>query len=240
LYYYILDYVQNPKFTNFQKKLKQILTNLNIAGEMAASSPARSAEEVAQLALERGYSTIVAVGGDLLVNKIASVLAESPAALGVIPYNLSPELGSLFCSLDLKTACLGLKKRKTALTDLGVILPNKYFLSDLVIKAEKPFQTILEIDNSYALESSIYHLQVGRDLRSSFITLSQKKHSRWWQRRQIPESNITKFQSLERLNVSTASPISVTVAGFELIKTPVKVTTAKEVLKIIVNRDTIN
>lgn len=240
MYYYILDYIQHPKFANFQKNLRQILTNLNINGEMAVSSPARSAEEIAELALERGYNTIVAVGSDLLVNRLANILAGSEAALGMIPYGEN-HLGELFCGQDMKSVCQSLKQRKTTFIDLGMILPDKYFLSDIMIQTEKPVRLHLEVDDKYTLDSEIYRLVVTRELTTEFSTEPIQQASSWWSRPKRQDQAITKFQVEKKLDIFTPSPISVTLDdGFEVVKTPIKVTIAQKVLKIIVNRDTIN
>jgi diacylglycerol kinase family enzyme len=241
LYYYILDYIQNPKFINFQKNLRQILTNLNISGEMAVSSPARGVEEIAELALERGYTTIVGVGGDLLVNRIANVLAGSQAALGVIPYDLSQEVADIFCGQDVKTACQGLRQRKTAMIDLGFIQPNKYFLSDFSIHTEKPARLKMEVDGEYALTAHIFDLNITRDLKTEFLTEQVQASTSWWSKKKINDSAITRLQAQKSIHLHTASPISVCInSDFEIVKTPIQISRAEGVLKIIVNRDTIN
>lgn len=239
MYYYILDYNQNQHFTNFQKKLKDILTNLNISGEMAISSPARSAEELAQMAIERGYTTVVAVGGDLLVNRLASILATSQVALGVIPYNVSQEIAELFSGNDLKNACMGLKQRKTQLIDLGLIKPNKYFLSSIDIFTEKSIKSIIEVDDKYSLEGEIYQLTISRQLKTHLFTAKDEPKKKWW-KRETAIQDLTKFQAKDFLNIYTAAPVSVMINDFEIAKTPIKASIAKEVLKIIINRDTIN
>ena len=127
---------------------------------MAVSSPARSAEEVAEMALERGYTTIVAVGGDLMVNRLANVLAGTQAALGVIPYELSNDLSQLFFGQDLKTACQGLRQRKTSFIDLGTIAPDKYFLSDISLRLEKPVKINIDVDDQFTLAAKIYNLNI--------------------------------------------------------------------------------
>ena len=209
---------------------------------MAVSSPARSAEEVAEMALERGYTTIVAVGGDLMVNRLANVLAGTQAALGVIPYELSPEIGQLFCGSDLKTACNGLKQRKTTFIDLGTISPDKYFLSDIYIKTEKPVRLNLDVDDKYTINAEIYDLNITRKLEVEFLTQQIGQASSWWSRaNKTNNSSVTKFQAKKYLDIATNNPVSVYINNdFEVVKTPIKVSRAKEVLKIIVNRDTIN
>ncbi len=241
MYYYILDYIQNPKFNNFQKNLRQILTNLNISGEMAVSSPARGAEEIAEMALDRGYTTIVAVGGDLLVNRLANVLAGSQAALGAIPYNLSGELTNIFCGQDVKTACQALRQRKTTMIDLGLIAPNKYFISDISIHTEKPVRLKLEVDNEYALTADIFDLNINRQLDVQFYTGKTQISTSWWSRKSQNDDLLTKLMAQKSLHLHTVSPVSVVINNdYEIVKTPIQVSRAEGVLKIIVNRDTIN
>ncbi|MDO8513080.1 MAG: diacylglycerol kinase family protein [bacterium] len=239
MYYYILDYAHNQRQTNFHKKLKQVLSDLNINGEMAISSPARGPEEIAQMALDRGYTTIVAVGGDLLVNRLVSVIAGSQAALGVIPYDLSSDLGDLFCGNDLKGACLKLRQRKTHLIKPGLMHPNTYFLSNISVKAEKPIKTILEVDEKYALEAVINDLSISRELQGQFLTVGTEHKSPWWKRSTKKDDKLSVFQASSSISISTLAPISVTICDYEVAKTPTRLSQADEVLKIIVSRDII-
>lgn len=241
MYYYILDYIQTPKFTNFQKNLKQLLSNLNISGEMAVSSPARTVEEITEMAIDRGYTSIVGVGGDLMVNRIANVMAGTQAALGVIPYDLSQELADLFCGQDVKNACNALRQRKTTFIDLGLVHPNKYFLSDISINTEKPAHLKMEVDQEFAITAEIFDLNITRELDIELSTEPIQASTSWWSRKRVNDLAITNLKAQKSLHLHTTSPISVYINhDFEIVKTPIQVSKAQGVLKIIVNRDTIN
>lgn len=240
MYYYIIE--APPKFNlgRFQKKIKQILTDLNINGEMALASPARSAENLAQMGLEKGYNTIVAIGGDSLVNRLASLLVNTPAALGAVPINLSPDLAAIFTGYDLKNACYALRQRFVRHIDLGHIAPQKYFLSDAIIEPERPFDCTIDVDHSYRLQATIAALKIRSNLEIRFITGIPQQSRSWWQRIRItPFMHNETVIKAEDFHLYTASPLPVMVAENLLAKTPMHVTRASKVLKIITYRDKI-
>ncbi len=239
MYYYIVDYNQSAPFQNMQKKIKQYLTDLNISGEMSLCSPARSAEELAQMALERGFNSIVGIGGDELINRLANVVATSPAALGVIPYGLSDAIADIFGVKNVKSACHSLKQRKITSIGLGHILPNKYFLSPLEILTEKPMDYHLEIDGKYMLDARSEYIVITPNLRLDLYSEMPVVSKSFWRSSKPSSVDKTSIGAV-RLSIQSVSPISVLSAGFEIAKTPLDLTFTKEVLKIITNRAKIN
>jgi diacylglycerol kinase family enzyme len=92
MYYYIFESAKNTSQKNLHEKIKDYLGFLGIAGETMTVSPARSVEELTQMGIEKKYSTIVAVGGDVLINKIASLIQGTEIVLGIIPIEASEQI----------------------------------------------------------------------------------------------------------------------------------------------------
>jgi YegS/Rv2252/BmrU family lipid kinase len=74
------------------RKVEAELTARNISYEYAVTQYRRHAVELAKAAYERGERTIVAVGGDGTVNEVASVLANTDAVMGILPFGTGNDL----------------------------------------------------------------------------------------------------------------------------------------------------
>lgn len=233
MYYYIIEVPPNYNLVRLQTKLKSILGDLNINGEMAIASSARSAEELAQIGLAKGYSTIVAIGDDYLVNRLASLVANTPASLGVIPVNLSPQLADVFASSDIKHACQVLKARPTHLISLGHITPNKYFLSDAEVLADSPTQIALEIDNHYRLDAKTSQIIITSDLEIEFSTRPSPQKSSWFGGFKKQSTSAQTHLHCESVRLFTDHPLNILVSGSEIAKTPCEIKKQPGILKII-------
>jgi YegS/Rv2252/BmrU family lipid kinase len=83
-------FIINPKSgTRNKKELPDMIMNtmnsLKYEVEIAYTKCAGHAPELVNEFVEKGYSRIVAVGGDGTVNEVARALANKPSALGIIP-----------------------------------------------------------------------------------------------------------------------------------------------------------
>ncbi len=64
MYYYVVDPPNNAQTPKIAQRLQELITPLGISGEIGIASPARSAEELTYMGVDKGYTTIIAVGGD--------------------------------------------------------------------------------------------------------------------------------------------------------------------------------
>src|SRR5688500_15715671 len=88
MYYYIVDPPQSAQTPKIAQRLQELITPMGISGEIGIASPARSAEELTYMGVDKGYTTIVAVGGEHLVNIISSIVineSKERIAIGIIP-----------------------------------------------------------------------------------------------------------------------------------------------------------
>jgi diacylglycerol kinase (ATP) len=122
MYYYIINPASGGgKINKVQDKLKDRLKQLGIAGEFAKSTGPGDIEKLTRIALEKGFKTIVAVGGDGTINEIINAIGNSGAALGIIPLGSSNELSRMLGINDWQSACNILAARKIEEVDLGLI-----------------------------------------------------------------------------------------------------------------------
>jgi len=122
MYYYIINPASGGgKINKVQDKLKDRLKELGIAGEFAKSTGPGDVARLTRMAIERGYKTIVSVGGDGTINEIINAIGDARVALGIIPMGSTNELASMLGIPDWQVACNILATRKVEELDLGLI-----------------------------------------------------------------------------------------------------------------------
>ena len=133
MYYYIINPASGGgKINKIQDKLKERLKELGIAGEFAKSTGPGDIARLTKMAIERGYKTIVAVGGDGTINEIINAIGDAGSALGIIPMGSSNELANMLGITDWQIACNILAARKVENVDLGRI-NDKLFVTQASI-----------------------------------------------------------------------------------------------------------
>lgn len=237
MYYYIIEALPKYNLTRLQNKIRLELDRLGISGEIALASPARDAEELAQIGLDKGYSTIVAIGDDFLINRLAALLVNSQAALGIIPVNTSYELSSVFGAPNLRSACETLRDHQTRQIDIAQIAPNKYFLSQATIRPPEPAFIEMELDNQYRLEATIRAINISSDLNVTLWSHDTKIPSVWGRlfNKSTP-TNQTQIQA-HNLRLFTPQPFNIYIDDHVFAKTPAEITRHPQVLKIITTYD---
>jgi len=247
MYYYILESA-GKKSEVWQEKVKNILGDLGIAGETVSPSPARTIEELASLGIVKGYSTIVAVGSEKIVNKVATAIINqkenNDVVLGVIPEDFNSPIAQEIQVKDLKHACETLKTRKLKTMDACFIEPNKYFLTKAVIETDSSTESYIftsdikanvifnKITIKPGLEVTVTDDSATETKKSFFSFLFNKKKA---------EDNANSFFHAKRFQIETPGQImSIKADGDIIAKTPTILQNRPKVLKIIVARDIIN
>jgi len=248
MYYYIME-TAGKKISD-QEKIKDILGNLGIAGETVSPSPARTIEELANLGIVKGYSTIVAIGSEKIVNKVVTALInqsiDKDVALGVIPDSYNSNLAKRLGVIDLIDACQALKSRKLETIDACAVSPNKYFLTEATIETSRPNEIYMTLDSTQAgLPFHRITLKPGLVIevedwakKESFFTNLLNKILK----KQVDQKDI--FSSFFKSDTvrfdSPKGTLSLIADGEIIAKTPIIAQNLPKALKIITKRDTIS
>lgn len=140
MYYYIINPASgNGKINKIQNKLKSKLREFNIAGDFVKTTGKGDALKLTKLALQQGYKTIVAVGGDNTVNEVAQGILNTNAVLGVIPIGNTNYLAKTLGIWTWEDSLKILAARKLETIDLGKIQNEeieKYFITSCTIGFE--------------------------------------------------------------------------------------------------------
>lgn len=137
MYYYVVNPASGGgKINKIQDRLKDRLKRLGIMGEFVKSTGPGDVAKLAKLGVEKGFKTIVAVGGDSTINEVMnSVIDNEKVALGVIPTSNTNELASILGITDWYGATAVLAARKVEEVDLGQI-GNRFFVTSVSVGFE--------------------------------------------------------------------------------------------------------
>jgi diacylglycerol kinase (ATP) len=136
MYYYVINPAAGKGAINqLQEKLRDRLRELGIDGEFAKTTGPGDATKMAKMAIEKGYNTVVVVGGDGTVNEVVNGITKENVAVGIIPIGTSNLVAHRLGISGWQQACEVLAARRIA--SFGLIgAGHKFFLSTLTLGFE--------------------------------------------------------------------------------------------------------
>lgn len=205
MYYYIFEPSSNYLQRRLKEQVRRKVGALGISGEIASPNPARTIEELIKQAFTKKYRTIVAVGSDHFINKVASMLVGTNAVFGAIPLNKKSEIANLIKVENINEAVLALRQRKITPFSLGEIVPAKYFLTKALIQNPRSLTFKITVDD-FALKAQISDLIIQRN---------NKLQLTFWNKEKAPSPLLKIFFWLFALKPKI--PETTTLSGGEII-----------------------
>lgn len=170
MYYYIINPAAGKGSVNsLQDKLREKLKELGIGGEFAKTTGPGDATKMAAAAIEKGYNTIVAVGGDGTVNEVINGITQEQVAVGIIPVGNNNNLAKHFGITSWQQACAVLAARRISTYNLMAAGQN-YFLQALTLGFETDVEKSIDTPDS-RLSSRVKHLGQSWGHAKDFKTL---------------------------------------------------------------------
>jgi diacylglycerol kinase family enzyme len=251
MYYYIFD-IKKCKKRAFIEAIKSTLSELGISGEYNYILPSQSAEELASVGLKRGYSTIIAVGGDDLINSVANCMIGKKEAMGVIPLDISNSMASLLGVSGWREACESLRFRRIKEMFTGRAANGEHFLTEAYIDLSHPTEITVEFKN-YIIQVqaknfmiSNFHpgiKKIGNDYLDVIIESEPKvSHSlvnqikSLFAQKVIVDSRRMSIIHARSMRIFTKKPITLLAGGKVIGKTPQLVESTESMLRLIVSR----
>ncbi len=149
--------VGNPTARGFERAVDAVLREAarrGIDARVVPTTPADGGESQAREALASGADAVVAIGGDGTVREVASVLAHTRVALGIVPAGTA-NLFARNLGLPLRDVAAAARVAvggATALVDLGRVVLTR---ADGVHEPERPFLVVVGVGNdALAVEAS--------------------------------------------------------------------------------------
>jgi diacylglycerol kinase family enzyme len=249
MYYYIYESAKSSADRKIQEKIKYLITSIGISGEQVTPNPARTIDELVDIGVTKGYSTIVAVGSDIFANKIASSILNQQKdesqkiVFGFLPKNPQESVLAKTLGLNsLEQAVTALRYRKLSDLSIALLMPNKFFLIPLVIKDDKAFNLNIKLPHLTA-ESTASQIDISpvievmwNDQSSSNGMLSNFLNKIFQNNKADHPKSLLKTHSLD-LKTEPSLPV---LLGDEVIaRTPIRVKALPNYLHIIVNRGSV-
>src|ERR1051326_2780240 len=117
----------NPLEANTRiEQVTRCLLDLGVNVDVALAHPAREAVSIAKKAVKKGYSTVIAMGGDGTISAVIRGVVGSDVHLGIIPAGTENDIAaSLGIPDDPREACALIASDHTRELDLAQISTKK-------------------------------------------------------------------------------------------------------------------
>ena len=246
MYYYIFDAPTGPNDYQRSAQIKDRLTSLGIAGEMASPMPGKSVQDLVKNAIAKRYSTIVAVGNIALINQVAQAIEPHDVVLGIIPLHDQPDLCELIGASTWEAAAEQLKRRRWQPIRLGLIENVGCFLTPATVEVPHNEWLHLKTPQFDAKQSGgLLKVMTTRSEDEGHLSVeilfpSNDKPSflgKIFKRTGVEVNRESKFTT-KSVHVATEKPLSILVAGEIVGQTPCRFTTQAKPLRLIVARGT--
>ncbi|TSC93430.1 MAG: Diacylglycerol kinase catalytic region [Candidatus Berkelbacteria bacterium Licking1014_7] len=251
MYYYIFQSVGAKNVKKLYEKIKLRISLSGISGEIVQTTPLRTIEEMTELGITKGYHTIVAVGTDEFINKVAHFLINLSLAqnrdkivFGAIPLNYQDSLMAQLLNVStVDEAIENLKNRHLRKIDVAFIEPNKFFILPIEISKNKPFFTMITTKNYCAkslvdkvkitpsLKLMLKDIGIGNGFLSKVVSFFKIER---------PQNHYSTRFSSKTFSIESNELIPVKIGEEVLAKTPVRLHTIPKLLHLIMPRVRIN
>lgn len=252
MYYYIFDPKKCRKKTQVEA-IKDQLAKIGISGEFTVVSSMQSAADLAEAGLRKQYSTIVAVGGDDIINQIADKLVGKTEAMGIIPLETSIEIENLIGTKNWKDAIDILRFRRIKEIHLGMTGNGRHFLTSTELDLKKPTEVTIEF-KGYIVQAKIKSLTVSnvssqiKKINPEYLDVIIQSEltkntgilgsiANLFKSNETPEKNLTIIRA-RSMRIFSNKSIIIRSGNMIISKTPQYIESTDEKLRLIVGKHT--
>ena len=247
MHVYIYDsFLNHSKYNKVLSQIETRITDLGLNGKISRMGLMKNVDDVVQNEIKRGAKTIIAVGNDTTVQKLAGPMANTNVPMGIIGIDKKNNFIAEKFGISLgEEACDVLSARRIENIDLAMI--NNYsFISNINISSKN---TTITMEDTYSIEISdlgeilIVNLPtndinvpdgINYDPQDGLLQLvintNQAKKFSFKNNR---SESVFSFNSLEISNKDNSLLINKETA----ITSPARVSIMKQALKIIVGKN---
>jgi len=247
MYYYVFEQSHSNQDKKVHDKVKFHLEEFNIAGEVNHATPARSAEELTDMGLRKGVSTIIAVGSDAHINRVVDTIKTVERSgmwrdivFGVIPTDPNSSVLERLRLSGIEEACEALKYRRFTTIDLCYIEGVRYVFSTAEMHFSTPTQVKIRADR-WEAEQSITDLIIFSDLTLSFYSMNRdegkiSKYLKWVFGSKDNDKDYSIFRA-KTMQINSDQVLPLFIENEAVTKTPFVAYKLPRALKLIVKRD---
>lgn len=148
MYYYIFD-IRKCKNRRQIEEIKDRLSDLGISGEFVIPDKIRPARDLAEQGIFKGYSTIVAIGADNLIDEVAAVMLAKQQAFGIVPLSASENIFKIIGAGNWEEAATNLRFRRISETRVGIINEQHVFFGFCQVVLDRPSTMTIEFEDFF-------------------------------------------------------------------------------------------
>ena len=251
MYYYIFD-IKKCKKRTFIEAIKNTLSELGISGEYNYILPSQSAEELVEVGLKRGYSTIIAVGSDDLINSVANRMIGRKEAMGAIPLEVSSSMELLLGVSNWKDACESLRFRRIREMFAGRTAVGEHFLTELYLDLPRPTELTVEFKN-FIIQVLVKNFMISnfhtgvKKIGNDYLDVifeSEPRENRslveqvksLFAAKTAPDEKMMSLIHARSMRIFSKKPVALVSGGKVIGKTPQLVESSEAMLRLIVSR----
>jgi diacylglycerol kinase family enzyme len=252
-YFYLYDtYLGDRSYASLLIKLETTLTDLGLQGKISQLTLLKSVRDLITAAVRDGADTVVAVGNNLTLSRVAEVVAKYPkVTVGFVPLGSEHQTCAELLGIPIGLlSCHVLSSRLVETVTLGQV-NNQYFLQAVECSGQpvlecayggKTYQITLEAPHRVKV-CNLDHapeqtgLETTGQLDHALATVLAPETKRGWFGFGKPGGTSTTVIPTETVIISSMDDeLALTVDGYRTIKTPATIRVAKERLKLIVGK----
>ncbi len=251
-YFYLYDtYLGDRSYASLLIKLETTLTDLGLQGKIGRLTLLKSVRDLVTAAIRDGADTVVAVGNDTTLSRVAEVVAKHPkVSVGLIPLGAESQTCAELLGIPVGLlSCHVLSSRLVETVTLGQV-NNQYFLQAVgcsgqpVLGCEyggRVYRVTLATPHQIKvcnLDRVPEHHGPGStgQLEHALATVLVPASKKNWFGFSAANSAATVIPTEVVTISSPDDELALTVDGYRTIKTPATVRVAKERLKLIVGK----
>jgi diacylglycerol kinase family enzyme len=164
MYFYIVNPSSgNARINKIQTRLLSLLRENRVYGDFVKTTGKGDAARLVHIAIEKGATNIVAVGGDSTVSEVINEIHKTDAILGIIPIGRTNVLARSLGITNWQESVKILSRRRVKTLSLGEV-EGKLFVTSIEVGFESEIQKDRE-DNSF-LKNIILKKKVAQKLLS--------------------------------------------------------------------------
>lgn len=240
MYFFLFDsFLQESKYRSELAKIEGRIASLGLTGRTEKITILKNIREAAERAIERGATTVVAVGNDQTITKILPAVASAKVTLGHIPIGTPHVVGDILGLPAGAAATDDLSRRIIAKIDLGRAGGHFFLLS-----ATLPASVAISCDSAYTVtaiepEAVIEAVNLGSDAylgrpddgRLEVVIHGSGKKRGLFGGRQSAASVFP----VKHMKLAYAGPEAIiTLDGTTVLKTPLTIEAVPQKLSVIV------
>ncbi len=244
MYYFIFDYPTTKRLADLAKNIEDAVVDSGIAGEIIELNPTKNLDNLLADASQKGYQTLVIVGGAKLVNKTAAKLLRYDMVLGVIPLGEIPTLFEKIKCENWQEAVAALKRRRWEHTPLGHINNTNIFLT----------RAKLDLESITKIKIAVKGFELETEVESAIVTTTANKRGEnlvtvtsfgpkekkgflknIFGSKTAEDNKYSKF-SYPSITIDSEEPISIDVDHLTIGRTPATFSVIPKALRLIVGK----